>query len=352
MLRCLRRSGMWRGWPGVSPSTVSRALSMPAMVNAATRARVAGRGRAARLPAQPGRPRPDHRPHRQHRPDRARPGQPVLPRASSRACRPAPAESDVAVFVADTDEDAAAEVGLVRALAKQVDGIVLCSPRDERRRPAAIAQDTNVVLVNRAGRAASPAITYRQRRRHAPGRRPPGRARPPPDRLGRWPAARPGRPQHRGLGLRNAVDDARRRRWSRSATSRRTFDGGIAAADQVVATGATAVIAYNDLVALGLLARFARPRHLGARRPQRGRLRRHRRCPGWSSPALTTVAAAQGGGRPDRASSCCCTCSTTRTARPSHAAAPCTASSSSATPPAPRRLLTAVINPVSTPGPP
>src|ERR1700754_5217839 len=37
--------------------------------------------------------------------------------------------SDVAVFVADTDEDAVAEVGLVRALSKQVDGVVLCSPR-------------------------------------------------------------------------------------------------------------------------------------------------------------------------------------------------------------------------------
>jgi LacI family transcriptional regulator len=34
------------------------------------------------------------------------------------------------------------------------------------------------------------------------------------------------------------------------------YDGGMAAADQVVASGATAVIAYNDLVALGLLARL------------------------------------------------------------------------------------------------
>ena len=38
-------------------------------------------------------------------------------------------EPDVAVFLADTDEDPAAEAGLVRALAKQVDGLVLCSPR-------------------------------------------------------------------------------------------------------------------------------------------------------------------------------------------------------------------------------
>jgi LacI family transcriptional regulator len=35
------------------------------------------------------------------------------------------------------------------------------------------------------------------------------------------------------------------------------FPGGVAAADQVLAADVTAVIAYNDLVALGLLHRFA-----------------------------------------------------------------------------------------------
>jgi LacI family transcriptional regulator/LacI family repressor for deo operon, udp, cdd, tsx, nupC, and nupG len=35
-----------------------------------------------------------------------------------------------------------------------------------------------------------------------------------------------------------------------------TYEGGMAAADQAVATGATAVVAYNDLVAIGLLARL------------------------------------------------------------------------------------------------
>ena len=34
------------------------------------------------------------------------------------------------------------------------------------------------------------------------------------------------------------------------------YDGGVAAADLVVATGATAVITYNDLMALGLLNRL------------------------------------------------------------------------------------------------
>jgi DNA-binding LacI/PurR family transcriptional regulator len=35
------------------------------------------------------------------------------------------------------------------------------------------------------------------------------------------------------------------------------FPGGVAAADQVLAADVSAVIAYNDLVALGLLHRFA-----------------------------------------------------------------------------------------------
>jgi DNA-binding LacI/PurR family transcriptional regulator len=35
------------------------------------------------------------------------------------------------------------------------------------------------------------------------------------------------------------------------------FAGGVAAADQVLASGVTAVLGYNDLVAVGMLSRFA-----------------------------------------------------------------------------------------------
>jgi DNA-binding LacI/PurR family transcriptional regulator len=43
------------------------------------------------------------------------------------------------VFVADTDEDPALETDLVRNLSKQVDGMILCSPRmtDDELRSAA-----------------------------------------------------------------------------------------------------------------------------------------------------------------------------------------------------------------------
>ena len=134
---------------GVSPSTVSRALSAPELVHAETRATGRAGRRRARLPAQPGGPGADHRPHRQHRADRARPHQPVLPRASSRASRAGPGSPTTAVFLADTDEDPTAEAEPGPRAGKQVDGIVLCSPRMTDDDLRSVTGDTPVVLLNR-----------------------------------------------------------------------------------------------------------------------------------------------------------------------------------------------------------
>src|SRR5690606_23785192 len=54
------------------------------------------------------------------------------------------------VFVADTDENPAVEEELVRTLAAQVDGILLCSPRMASRSLSALAQEVPIVVVNRA----------------------------------------------------------------------------------------------------------------------------------------------------------------------------------------------------------
>ena len=237
---------------GVSPSTVSRTLSMPAMVNATTRARVAA------AVEQLG-----YHPNRAARglitgrtgtiglvvPDLANPFfASVVKGVQARARR-----SDLAVFVADTDEDSLAEVGLVRALSKQVDGVVLCSPRSSDADLSAIAEDTTVVLVNRAA-AGIPGVTYdneggmRQAVAHLVA-------------LGHRRIAWVGGPvtswstQHRGLGLRNAVEQHRAEVVA-VGNFAPTYEGGMAAADQVVSTGATAVVTYNDLVAIGLLARL------------------------------------------------------------------------------------------------
>lgn len=236
---------------GVSPSTVSRTLSMPAMVNATTRARVAAA--VERLGYEPNRAARGLITGRTGTiglvvPDLANPFfASVVKGVQARARR-----SDVAVFVADTDEDEAAEVGLVRALSKQVDGVVLCSPRSSDADLSAIAQDTNVVLVNRAAEGI-PGVTYdnedgmRQAVAHLVA-------------LGHRRIAWVGGPatswstQHRGLGLRNAVEH--RAKVIAVGNFAPTYEGGMAAADQVVATGATAVVTYNDLVAIGLLARL------------------------------------------------------------------------------------------------
>ncbi|MFC4942463.1 substrate-binding domain-containing protein [Pseudonocardia sp. GCM10023141] len=64
--------------------------------------------------------------------------------------------------------------------------------------------------------------------------------------VGRRPRARPAHGRRRGW-----VDVAHLGHFAPQ------FDGGTAAADSALASGATAVVAYNDLIALGLLRAFA-----------------------------------------------------------------------------------------------
>jgi LacI family transcriptional regulator len=61
--------------------------------------------------------------------------------------------------------------------------------------------------------------------------------------------------QHRSIGLSNALYH-HGAELARVGSFAPTYEGGMAAADQAVATGATAVVTYNDLVAIGLLDRL------------------------------------------------------------------------------------------------
>jgi LacI family transcriptional regulator len=163
-------------------------------------------------------------------------------------------ESDHSLFLADTDEDPTAEADLVRAMSKQVDGLLLCSPRMSDDELRAVVGETPVVLLNRrVGRIASVTIdnvdAIRQAVAHLKA-------------LG-----------HRRVGYvagpRTSWSNRERLRGLRTATSNLgvalvevgnvapQFAGGVAAADLVLAADVTAVIAYNDLVALGLLNRLA-----------------------------------------------------------------------------------------------
>ncbi|MEV8372399.1 LacI family DNA-binding transcriptional regulator [Kribbella sp. NPDC056861] len=237
---------------GVSASTVSRALSLPEVVNATTRARV--RQAADQLGYEPNKAARGLITGRTGNiglvvPDLANPFFPSVMKGVQARAR----SHDVAVFLADTDEDAMAEAGLVRALAKQVDGLILCSPRATDDELAAIAQDTNVVLVNRVV-AGVPAVTFdneggmRQAISHLAA-------------LGHRRIAWVGGPAtswssvQRELGLRTAAE-TQGVELVPVGQFAPTYDGGVAAADQAVATGATAVVTFNDLVAIGLLARL------------------------------------------------------------------------------------------------
>jgi LacI family transcriptional regulator len=238
---------------GVSASTVSRALSMPDLVLPRTRERV--QRAADELGYHPNRAARGLITGRTGNiglivPDLTNPFFPgVVKGVQSRA-----RESDFSVFLADTDEDPTAEAGLVRALSKQVDGIVLCSPRMAEEDLRSVIGETPVVMLNRrVGQI--PAITIdnadgiRQAVAHLAA-------------LG-----------HRRIayvaGPRLSWSNRERARALRSVTAATGIDlvevgnfapqfaGGIAAADLVLAAGVTAVIAYNDLVALGLLNWFA-----------------------------------------------------------------------------------------------
>ncbi|MFF5288614.1 LacI family DNA-binding transcriptional regulator [Paractinoplanes globisporus] len=235
---------------GVSASTVTRALTMPELVHPETRERV--RRTAVTLGYHPNRAARGLITGRTGNigllvPDLGNPFFPsVVKGVQARAH-----EADYAVFLADTDEDATAEAGLVRRLSKQVDGIVLCSPRMPDEELRTLVADTPVVLVNRRI-AKVPSVTpefpdaMRQAVSHLTA-------------LG-----------HRRIayvaGPRSAWANRERLRSLRALTKdielieignvMPMFEGGVAAADQVLAADVTAVIGYNDLVALGLLNRF------------------------------------------------------------------------------------------------
>lgn len=237
---------------GVSPATVCRALTSPERVRDATRARV------VRAVNELG-----YSPNRAARglitgrtgnlgiivPDLGNPFFPGVVKGVQARAR----EADLAVFLADTDEDPAAEADLVRALTKQVDGIVLCSPRMSEDDLRSVIGETPVVMLNRrVGRIPSVTVDnvdgMRQAAAHLTA-------------LGHRRVAYVGGPRsswsnrERARGLRTVAGSAGLRLVEIGNVTPQ-FEGGVAAADLVLAADVTAVVAYNDVIALGLLSRF------------------------------------------------------------------------------------------------
>ena len=161
-------------------------------------------------------------------------------------------QADYAVFVADGQESATEEEALINAMRKQVDGIVLCSSRLPAAKLAALDNPPTVVLLNR---------------------RVPGRASVVLDRRDEAGGAAPGRTRASVVRVRvraapvlvepaASAGTARRRQgaWHRVrdvGPVAPQFQSGVDNAEDVLKTGATAVLAYNDLVAVGILSRLA-----------------------------------------------------------------------------------------------
>lgn len=236
----------------VSPSTVSRAYTMPELLRRDTRERVQAAARA--LGYQPNRAARGLITGRTGNiglivPDLSNPFFPAVLKGAQARAR----EADFAVFLADAEEDPALEEELIRAMAKQVDGVLLCSSRASDATLGAIAQETPLVLLNRRIDSV-PAVAMDNA----------GGARQAVEHLAAL--------GHRRIAYTNGPPSSWSNRARRRAVKVRgsalgidivelgpfapTFEGGLAAADLCVAARATAVLAYNDLVALGVQSRL------------------------------------------------------------------------------------------------
>ena len=238
---------------GVSVSTVSRALTKPDKVEPGTRTLVLETARGMG-----------------YRPNRAAGGRitgrtgniglivpdlenPVFA-SVTKGVQSRARTAGYAVFIADSDEDPSQEAELVRDLSRQVDGLVLCSPRAPESVLLELALECTLVLLNRrCGDIPSVAIDNLESVRQA-------------------------MVYLRALGHRRiAYAGGPSTSWSNKERLDAFFSvggehadtelidlgsflpyvsGGIAAADLVIASGATAVLACNDLVAFGLLDRL------------------------------------------------------------------------------------------------
>ncbi|MBU2668360.1 LacI family transcriptional regulator [Actinoplanes bogorensis] len=246
---------------GVHISTVSRTFSAPHLVNPNTRSRVLA------CAEQLG-----YRPNRAARAlitgrtfniglivaDIANPFFPPLIKAAESQAR----KHDHHIFVADTNEDAAVEEEVVRALAKQVDGVLLVSPRMSNALIEQLSREVPLVVVNRQI-AGIPAVVMDVARG----------ARIAVEHLTNL--------GHRSVALLSGPRGSwtsREIRRSATATAKAagaeltiigpnppTEVGGLTVAEEVLRAGATAVLAYNDLMAIGLIEGLLAA---GARVPQ------------------------------------------------------------------------------------
>ncbi|BCJ66032.1 LacI family DNA-binding transcriptional regulator [Polymorphospora rubra] len=234
---------------GVHISTVSRTFSAPHLVNPETRGRVLAC--AEHLGYRPNKAARALITGRTHNiglmvADIANPFFPPLIKAAESQAR----HRDYHIFVTDTNEDPSVEEELVHALAKQVDGVLLCSPRMSNSLIEQLSREVPLVVINRqvtglpavvmdVGQGARLAIEHLTGLGHREiallsGPR------------GSWTS----REIRRAAG---AAARAAEATLTVLGPNPPTEDGGQSMADQVRRAEVTAVLAYNDLMAIGLI---------------------------------------------------------------------------------------------------
>jgi DNA-binding LacI/PurR family transcriptional regulator len=232
---------------GVSPATASRALSHPGIVTPVRRARV------ERAAAELGYRRVDVIPPPRRVglivPDLHNPYFSGIAKGIQHRVRIA----GLSLLIADSDEDPHLEVELIHEMAPQVDAIVLCSPRMPDHMLTGLDIEPPIVLVNREA-AGVPSVVVdnasgiRQavRHLHALGHR---RIAYVGGKRGSWSE----RERSDGIAASSAELGIDAIHLGSFPT---TFPGGVAAADLVAASDASAVVAHNDLMAVGILDRL------------------------------------------------------------------------------------------------
>jgi len=166
----------------------------------------------------------------------------------------AAAAAGLILVLGDTEENAATEAQLVRRLGSAVDGFVLSASRLPDAELQRVAELNPIALVNRAtpGMACVVADYDSGTRQIVDHLASLGHSSlvflgGPPES---WSGAR------RWAGLRTAAAD-RGLTATRSGPYAPTLGGGPAAADAVLASGGTAVVAHNDMLAIGVMQRLA-----------------------------------------------------------------------------------------------
>lgn len=239
---------------GVSISTVSRALSEPERVAEPTRRRIYAAVRE--LGYRPNRAASLLRSGRTGSlgllvPDLENPYFASLTKGVQARAQ----EAGMAVLVADSDENLRRETDLVGQLAQQTDGVLVASPRILDLDVAALDGTPSILINAEAPGLPSVSVDYADATMQAVAHL---------HALGHRRIAYVGGPA-------GSSADARRRDGLTQADERFSdvqivdlgafsprVEGGEAAADLAVGSGATGIIAFNDLVAVGLLAMLAR----------------------------------------------------------------------------------------------